>query len=159
MRTLLTLAAMRMAVALMLVSWSIGSRGAESGPGASPGKADVTRSPAAQSAPGPRLHYTHPRRPVGDVHPYHENGTYHLIYVYDPGDWRVGQLRSVDLLHWEEREMSHTPAPVIPRVLPNDGQTLGEPTYRVSPNCSGPWTVPVPDRLDGKQNPPARPGR
>jgi beta-fructofuranosidase len=218
---------------------------------------------------------------VGDVHPYYENGTYHLIYVYDPGDWRVGQLRSVDLLHWEEREMSHTPAPVIPKVLPNyyvlqiipdairggyrtfypyygirasrsrdladwqqadpplavpslagygrmadpypfwnedrreywmvvtlrkdglpreragafgyatsadlahwtwrgelyspsdmaepelpsmfkmaqqwyllgfpnDGKTLGEPTYRVSSNSSGPWTVPVPDRLDGR---------
>lgn len=65
------------------------------------------------------LHYTTPNHWVGDVHPYYENGTYHLIYVYDPGEWRVGHLQSRDLLHWEEREMAHTPAPLVPEVLPN----------------------------------------
>ena len=253
----------------------------QGGDESSTGKTGGAPAPAVTGAVGAMLHYRHPKHAVGDVHPYYENGTYHLIYVYDPGAWRVGQLRSSDLLHWEERGMSHAPTPVIPKVLPhyyvlqivpdplrggyrsfypyhgmrasqsrnlldwqhaapalavpaqpgygrmadpypfwnedrreywmvvtlrknglpldragafgyatssdlahwtwrgelywpgnmaepelpsmfkvgrqwcllgfpNDGKTLGEPTYRVSPNCSGPWTAPVPDRLDGK---------
>jgi sucrose-6-phosphate hydrolase SacC (GH32 family) len=233
------------------------------------------------------LHFTAPQHWVGDVHPYYENGTYHLIYVYDPGDWRVGHLQSRDLIHWEDRELAHTPPPLVPQVLPNyyvlqiipdaihggyrtfypyygirtsrsrdlvawqyadpqlavptpagygrmadpypfwnedrheywmvvtlrkdglpldragafgyatsadlehwtwrgelyspgnigepelplmfkmgqrwyllgfpnDGKTLGEPTYRMSSSCDGPWTVPVPDKLDGKHFCPGR---
>ena len=76
-----------------------------------------------------------------------------------------GYATSVDLAHWTWRGELYSPSdmaePELPSMFkmgqqwyllgfPNDGKTLGEPTYRVSPNCSGPWTVPVPDRLDGK---------
>ena len=249
--------------------------------------AEQIASPPNESSCAAALHFTTPQRWVGDVHPYYEDGRYHLIYVYDPGDWRVGHLQSRDLLHWEEREMTHTPPPLVPQVLPNyyvlqiipdsihggyrtfypyygirvsrsrdlvawqyaepqlavptppgygrmadpypfwnedrkefwmvvtlrkdglpldragafgyatsadlehwtwrgelyspgnigepelplmfkmgqrwyllgfpnDGRTLGEPTYRMSSRCDGPWTVPVPDKLDGKHFCPGR---
>ncbi|KXK39353.1 MAG: hypothetical protein UZ16_OP3001000476 [Candidatus Hinthialibacteria bacterium OLB16] len=64
------------------------------------------------------LHYIHPNHPVGDVHPYFENGVYYLNYIHDPGKWIVDQLRSTDLLHWEWYPLSHTP-PASWQILPN----------------------------------------
>jgi sucrose-6-phosphate hydrolase SacC (GH32 family) len=271
----------RLAAVIWMTWWAATSHAAESRPEAAAEPGRPGSLAAAEGPAGTRLHYIHPRHPVGDVHPYYEDGTYYLIYVFDPGTWRVGQLQSTDLLHWEERAISHTPAPVIPQVLPhyfvlqiipdalqggyrtfypyhgmrtscsrdlvnwqtadpqlavpaqggysrmadpfpfwnadrqeywmvvtlrreglpleragafgyatspdlarwtwrgelytphdmaepevpslfpmgghwyllafpNDGRTLGQPTYRLSRDSSGPWTVPVPDRLDGK---------
>jgi len=56
------------------------------------------------------LHFIHPDHPIGDVHPYYEDGVYYLNYLYDPGTWKVAQLRSTDLLNWEWKPLTHAPA-------------------------------------------------
>jgi hypothetical protein len=75
-----------------------------------------------------------------------------------------GYATSSDLAHWTWRGELYSPGdmaePELPSMFkvgrqwyllgfPNDGKCLGEPKYRMSPSCTGPWTVPVPDCLDG----------
>ena len=53
------------------------------------------------------IHFTHPEHAVGDVHPYYENGVYHVNYLYTPGTWNVAQLRTRDFLNWSWETLSH----------------------------------------------------
>lgn len=64
------------------------------------------------------LHFIHSDHPIGDVHPYYEDGVYYLNYLYDPGTWKVAQLRSTDLLNWEWKPLTHAPA-ANGQLLPN----------------------------------------
>jgi sucrose-6-phosphate hydrolase SacC (GH32 family) len=76
-----------------------------------------------------------------------------------------GYATSRDMIHWTWQGELSSPGniaePELPSMFkigqqwyllgfPNDGKTLGEPTYQMSASCFGPWSKPVPASLDGK---------
>jgi len=69
------------------------------GHGAEVGTATAAAEPGGSVAPErAALHYRPTDTVLGDVHPFHENGTWHLFYL-KPG-FHSAVAQSTDLLHW-----------------------------------------------------------
>lgn len=56
---------------------------------------------------GATLHYIHPEHIIGDVHPFFYEGVWYVFYLA-PG-FHSKLMRSRDLLHWEQVEITHRP--------------------------------------------------
>ena len=54
------------------------------------------------------LHFKPADHVLGDVHPFFREGECFLYYL-KPGEFRSSLLRSRDLLHWREADVTHSP--------------------------------------------------
>lgn len=82
--------------------------------------ADISNS----TDPCPTLHYKPSEHPIGDVHPFYQDGIYYLNYLYNPGTFNCAQLQSRNLIHWKRVEIEHPGLPDEDTVPPYFGLSI-----------------------------------